>query len=173
MSKLLRYAAAGAAVASLGMASGAQAATSATANAKATILTALSVAVDSTANTLDFGTIAPTATAANVVVGPNGSLTGGCPAGLLCSGTTAAPAFNITGAPSATVYVTFANASETLTSGANTMSVSGFTTNLPSDTATLDGAGAGTFSVGGSLAVGANQAAGSYTGTLTVQVAYN
>lgn len=174
MSKLLRYVALGAAAASLGIASGAQAATTADANASATILTALSVAVETTDDTLNFGTIAPGATAATVIVAPDGSLTGGCPAGLLCTGTTDAPTFDIAGAPNATVSVTFANASETLSNGTDNMTVDTFTTNLPTaGQATLDASGAASFAVGGSLGVSPGQAAGTYTGTLTVNVAYN
>ena len=52
MSKFVRYAAVGAAMASLGIASGAQAATSAQANASATILNSLAVAVSPTDNVL-------------------------------------------------------------------------------------------------------------------------
>jgi hypothetical protein len=172
MSKLLRYVAVGAAVASLGLASGAQAATSAQANASATILTSLAVAVDAADNTLNFGSIAPGASAVSVVVAPSGALT--CPIGVVCSGTVNAPTFNITGAPNATVQVTFANASETLTdASSDTMTASSFLTNLTSDQATLAADGTAAFNVGGSLAVAASQPAGSYTGTLTVNVAYN
>jgi hypothetical protein len=175
MSKFLRYAAVGAALASLGIASGAQAATSDSANVSATILTALSVAVDPTDNTLDFASIAPGATAATVVVAPSGALT--CAASVICSGTANAPTFNITGAANTAVYVRFTNPTETLSSGANSMTVDTFTTNLPTaatvGTATTDGLGAASFTVGGSLHVGASQAAGTYTGTLTVNVAYN
>jgi hypothetical protein len=172
MSKLLRYAAVGAVVASLGIASGAQAATQDSANVSATILSALSVAVDPADNTLDFATIAPGASAASVVVAPDGSRT--CPAALVCSGTTNAPTFNIVGAANATVYVRFNNASETLTDAASdTMTASAFKTSLTADTATLSGTGTASFTVGGSLAVGASQPAGNYTGTLTVNVAYN
>ena len=173
MSKLLRYTAAGVAVASLGLASTANAATSASADATAEILTALSVAVDAADNTLDFGTIAPGATAANVVVAPDGSLAGGCPSAVVCGGTPNAPTFDVVGATNAQVYITFTNASETLTSGTDTMTVSSLTTSETSDQLTLDGTGNGSFTVGGSLAVAASQAAGVYSGTLEVNVAYN
>jgi hypothetical protein len=110
MSKILHYAAAGVAMASLGVASTANAATSDTADITAEILTALSVAVDATDNTLDFGQIAPGGSLANVVVGPDGNLTGGCPAVVICAGATNAPTFDIVGNPSALVFVTFTNA---------------------------------------------------------------
>jgi hypothetical protein len=122
-------------------------------------------------NTLDFASIAPGATAGTVVVAPDGSRT--CAASVVCSGTTNAPTFTIQGAPNTPVYVRFNSPTATLTSGANSMTADTFTTNLASDVATTDGTGAATFTVGGSLHVGASQAAGSYTGTVTVNVAYN
>ena len=172
MSKILRYAAAGMAMASLGVASTANAATSDTADVTAEILTALSVAVDPADNTLDFGQIAPGASAATIVVAPDGTMTGGCPTQVICAGSTNAPSFDVVGNPNALVYVTFTNASETLSNGTDSMTVDTFTTDGGGQL-TLDGAGAGEFSVGGSLDVGASQAAGVYTGTLEVNVAYN
>ena len=52
----------------------------------------------------------------------------------------------------------------------------GGTMNFSTDaaaTGTLDATGETTFSVGGTLTVGANQAAGSYTGSYTATVTYN
>jgi hypothetical protein len=172
MSKILRYAAAGMAMASLGVASTANAATSDQADVTAEILTALSVAVDPADNTLDFGQIAPGASAATIVVAPDGTMTGGCPAAVICAGSTNAPSFDVVGNPNALVYVTFTNASETLSNGTDSMTVGTFTTNGGGQL-TLDGSGDGSFTVGGSLGVAASQAAGVYTGTLEVNVAYN
>ena len=172
MSKILRYAAAGMALASLGVASTANAATSDTADVTAEILTALSVAVDPADNTLDFGQIAPGASAATIVVAPDGTMTGGCPTQVICAGSTNAPSFDVVGNPNALVYVTFTNASETLSNGTDSMTVDTFTTDGGGQL-TLDGSGDGSFTVGGSLAVAASQAAGVYTGTLEVNVAYN
>lgn len=172
MSKILRYAAAGMAMASLGVASTANAATSDTADVTAEILTALSVAVDSTDNTLDFGQIAPGASAATIVVAPDGTMTGGCPTAVICAGSTNAPSFDVVGNPNALVYVTFTNSSETLSNGTDSMTVDTFTTDGGGQL-TLDGSGDGSFTVGGSLGVAASQAAGVYTGTLEVNVAYN
>ena len=172
MSKILRYAAAGMAMASLGVASTANAATSDTADVTAEILTALSVAVDPADNTLDFGQIAPGASAATIVVAPDGTMTGGCPTQVICAGSTNAPSFDVVGNPNALVYVTFTNASETLSNGTDSMTVDTFTTDGGGQL-TLDGSGDGSFTVGGSLAVAASQAAGVYTGTLELNVAYN
>ena len=115
MSKILRYAAGGAAVATLGLASGAQAATSDSANATAKILSTLAVAVDATQNTLDFGSIADggITSVASVAVGADG-VRGACPANLTCSGTTSAPLFHVTGSAGKAVNISFLNATETL-----------------------------------------------------------
>ncbi len=56
----------------------------------------------------------------------------------------------------------------TLTSGTDSMTVSG----LASDVASIVLDGTDAFTVGGSLAVAANQAAGTYTGSFSVDVDY-
>ena len=174
MSQILRIAAAGIAMASLGVASNANAATTASANAEADILTALSVDIQTGDDTLYFGEIAPGASAVSIVVDPSTeTLTGGCPSAVVCSGTPNAPTFNIAGNPGALVYVTFTNATEQLSNGTDTMDVTSLSTNLTSDQVTLSTGGTASFRVGGSLGVAASQAAGNYTGTLEVNVAYN
>lgn len=174
MKSILRTAAAGMALASFGIASAASAATTDSAEVTATILTSLAVAVDPADDTLNFGTVSPGAAAVTLVVGTNGALVGGCPSGVVCGGTTNAPTFNIDGLAGALVNVSFANATETLTSvGGDTMQVSALTNSLVGNQATLNGTGDASFTVGGSLAVAASQAAGVYTGSLTVNVAYN
>jgi spore coat protein U-like protein len=186
MSKLLRYAAAGVAMASLGIASGAQAATTDTADVTAEILTALSVDIDATADTLDFGTIADGGITGNqtIVVDTTGTR-GACPANLICGGTTAAPLFHVTGLAAKAVDISFANATETLSYDTvanggpapagftSAMQVGTFVTDAASNQVTLDGTGAADFSVGGTLTVQPNMAPGIYSGTLTVSVAYN
>lgn len=174
MKSILRTAAVGVALASLGFASTASAQTSASATARAEILTALSVAVDGTANTLNFGTIAVgnIASAANLTVTPAGARSGPCPTNVLCTGPVAAPTFHIAGVAAQAVNVSFTNATETLTTtGGQTMTVGSFVSSA--NQVTLNSSGAGSFSVGGTLAVNPGQAAGVYTGSLTVSVAYN
>lgn len=174
MNSIIRSAALGTAIVSLGVAASASAATTDSADVAAEILTSLSVAVDPTDDTLDFGTVSPGATGVSLVVGPDGTLTGGCPSGVACGGTTNAPTFTIDGLSGALVNVSFANSSETLTSaGGNTMNVGTFTTSLTGNQATLNGSGEASFTVGGTLAVAAGQAPGTYSGSLTVNVAYN
>ena len=185
MSKFLRYAAVGAAVASFGIASGAQAATTESANATATILTALSVDVDATADTLDFGTLADGGITADatLAVAANGTA-GTCPTKIICGGTTAAPLFHVTGLDTKVVQISLVNSTETLSYDTainggpapvgftSAMTVGSFVTDAASNQVTLAG-GTADFSVGGTLTVHPNMAPGVYTGTLTVSVAYN
>lgn len=163
-SKFMKAVLAGTAAATLGLAStGAQAAT-ASANATATILTPLTLS--STAS-LRFGNVVPAATAATVSVTAGGGFT--CGAGLVCTGTNGAAGFQLTaGTVGQPVFVTIPVPTATLTSGANSMAVSA----LAASTGSFVIAGSDTFTVGGNLAVGANQAAGVYTGTFNVDVNY-
>jgi hypothetical protein len=186
MSKFLRYAAVGAAVASFGIASGAQAATTDSADVKAKILSTLTVDVDTTQNALDFGSIADAGitTPQAITVAPDGTR-GACPALLTCSGTTQAPLFHVQGANSKAVNISFVNASETLTYQGtppvgfsnNTLTAGTFVTDavngVTNNQLLLSAAGVGDFHVGGTLTVPADTAPGNYSGTLTVSVAYN
>lgn len=181
MTSIIRNAAVGVALASLAIGSAASAATSDSADVTAEILTALSVDVDPTDDTLDFGTIAdggitgPT----SLVVDTTGTRTS-CGTNLVCAGTTDAPTFNVTGLGGTLVDVSFVNATETLNHVgvvpvglASTLTASTFATSLAGNQVTLDAAGLGSFTVGGTLTVYPLQAPGVYTGSLTVQVAYN
>jgi len=171
MKTILRTAAAGVAVASLGFASAASAAT-ASADAEATILTALSVVADTNADLLDFGSIAESGTGGTVTVSPANAQT--CSVGLSCDGTTAVPEFDVTGVAGEVVNISFVNATETLThtvDNTQTMSMGAFTSSTGQ--LTLNGSGLGSFTVGGTLTVGAGQAAGTYTGLVSVEVVYN
>ena len=88
--------AAGVAVASLAVSAPAWAVTE-TANAEAEILAALDVTLDGTRDTLDFGSIAESGAGGTVTLTPAGALT--CGSGLVCSGTTETPNFDIQGHP--------------------------------------------------------------------------
>jgi len=167
MKFVLRTAAASVAIASLGLSAPVWAATE-TANAEAEILAALDVNLDATRNTLDFGSIAESGAGGTVTLTPAGGLT--CGAGLVCSGTTETPNFDIDGEAGATVNISLTSANISLTSGANTMGVA---LSASAASLVLDGSGVGTFDVGGVLTVGANQAVGTYTGQLEVNVVYN
>ncbi|MDQ4418995.1 DUF4402 domain-containing protein [Sphingobium sp. DEHP117] len=143
--------------------SGAANAAQGTASATATILSPITVT--KTAD-LAFGKIIAGASSGTVTISAAGSLT--CAAALTCSGTTAAAAFDVSGSSSEIVTIT-PDSSVTLTSGANSMSAS---LNASAATLTLNGSGAGSFTVGGVLTVGASQAAGSYSGNFNVTVNY-
>ncbi len=142
---------------------GANAAQAATASADATANILEQVSVTNTAD-LDFATIVTSAAASTVVVSSAGAVT--CGAGLVCSGTTAAAGFDVSGSTGQTVDVSV-DANVTLNSGGNSMTAS-----LAASSATLVLAGSDSFTVGGTLSVGANQADGAYTGTFDVTVDY-
>ena len=182
MKAILRTAAAGVAIASFGIASAASAATNDEAQVTATILTALSVDVVPGDDTLDFGTIADGGIvgATDVVVGNDG-VRGACPALLQCGGTTDAPTFLITGLSGLAVDISVRNATESLNLPVGTVVPAGFSSAMivkdftPSAAQiTLDGTAANdSFTVGGTLTVNPSQYPGVYSGTLTVDVAYN
>lgn len=142
-------------------------AATATGTASADIVPA--IAIQSSA-ALDFGNVAPGATAGTVVMTPAGarSATGGVTLSNVDPGQAAQ--FTVTGDSGATYAITLPS-SATITSGANSMTIDNFTSD-PSGTGLLTG-GSQTLKVGGTLNVAANQAQGSYSGTFDVSVAYN
>jgi hypothetical protein len=138
-------------------------AATATGTASATVLTPIAIAAGTA---LNFGTLAGNASGGTVVVTAGGtrSTTGTV---VVTSGAFSAGSFTVTGTGAATFGVTYP-ASFNVVSNANTMAVQ------------VAGAATGTLAngtvalpVGGTLTVGANQAAGSYTGTYTMTVEYN
>lgn len=161
MRNTIRFAALAVALA----ASGAQAATTATGNASAEILSTLTVA-ENTA--LNFGQIAANG-AGTLVIAPNGSST--CSALLVCTGSPTAGLFDVAGTAGVAYAATVTTPSVSLSDGGtNSMTLDTFTVGYPAGT-TLTG-GASTFNVGGTLHVGATQVAGVYSGTYTVSVEY-
>ena len=158
--RFMKAALAGTVFAAAFSSTGARAAT-ATASAKAQILT--QITVTKTAD-LDFATIVSAPAASTVVVSPAGVKT--CGTGLVCTGTATAAAFGIAGTTGAIVTIV-SDPTVSLASGANTMTAA-----LLTSAATRTLTGTDSFTVGGTLAVGANQAAGAYTGTFTVTVNY-
>ncbi len=140
------------------------------ATASATIVTAVSIA-NTGSTPLAFGTIAPGATAGTVVVIPAGTRSGTGGVSLVNSGTVSAAPFAITGTSGLACNITMPT-SISIASGIYSMTVDTFTNSLGATTVTLAGDGA-SFTVGGTLHVGADQASGSYTGTFNVSVAYN
>jgi Mat/Ecp fimbriae major subunit len=160
--KFLKAAILASTVAATALVSTAAQAATASATARARILRQVTV---TNTSDLQFGTIVTAAAASTVVVSTAGART--CGAGLVCSGATTAAGFNVTGTTGQVVTISVP-ASVNLTSGANSMTA---TLNSSASTATLV-ANAASFSVGGTLAVGASQADGDYAGTFTATVDY-
>lgn len=154
-------------IAAASFATSAQAATSATGTATAEVLSTLTVT--NTAD-LQFGQIAAN-TGGTVSV--NADLSVASSGALISTGTRAPAAFDVTGAPNAMVIVTLPAAAVDLTrsGGTETMSLGGFNTD-PNGAFQLDGAGAASFAVGGTLTVGSGQVPGTYSGTFSVSVEY-
>lgn len=138
--------------------------------ALAQVLTALQVAAD---EDLDFGL---------VVQGIAKTVDPSAPA----SGTTSGQ-FTITGQPSQAVSVTFTLLPATLTSGVNTLPITytgvhhtsstpgggtAFTPSTGVNSTPLSGTGNLYIFLGGTVTPGGGQASGSYSGTVTMEVAY-
>ncbi|MBX9816197.1 MAG: DUF4402 domain-containing protein [Sphingomonas sp.] len=136
-----------------------------TAQGDATVKILQAITVTKAAD-LNFGNVVPSASAATVSVGEDG--TRNCGAGLNCYGTTTAGAFNVTGAAGETVSVGIDTPTIQLSNGSQSMSVA---LSTATSALTLAG-GTGSFRVAGALSVGANQAAGTYTGQYNVSVNY-
>jgi Mat/Ecp fimbriae major subunit len=153
------------AIIAAGMAStGANAATQ-TATAKVEILAPV---VLSPVTTLDLGVVAVGATGGTVAL-PNTSNTRTCSATLTCVGTAARGSFQVTSATNGYVIAITVPASTSLTGVGSPMAM----TLSPSATSiTFNSASLQTIYVGGTLTVGNNQAAGTYTGTYNVSADY-
>jgi len=152
--------------------------------ALATIQTPASITVTATDNDLNFGTITPSGTAGSVTVTTAGS---GSAADANCSLDATAcseGSFTITGTAGKNMAITLPQdtANITVSNGEYSMGVTGFKGKLDSGAEFSASGGAatgslasseGTLHVGATLAVGANQQGGSYSGTYSVTVAYN
>lgn len=136
------------------------------ASATATIVPGITLS-----NTVDlaFGDMLSPAAAGTATVDTADGITYGGVVG--AGGTVTSALFDVTGGANKGYDVTLPSAAITISSGANTMTVDTFTSSCAS--CTLDGTGTGSFTVGGTLNVGAAQAEGSYAGTFDVTVAYN
>jgi hypothetical protein len=188
MKKFLRFGAASAVVAaSLGMSTVANAQTSAIADARAEILTALEMTLD-TNSKLDFGTMVVTGAGTvklDAVSGLDCST-----AAIVCSGTTEVAAFSITaGTGGKAVTINFDTPSVKLLRVGGTANLAAdelVLNNFNSDAAletdingdtyyevTLSSSGTETFGVGGDLSFDGTEVAGVYEGTFAVSVEYS
>ena len=138
-----------------------------TANATATIQAPLTI---TPVNPLNFGTLASSG-GGTVVVATDNSITPSAGVTVI-SGTPTAASFDVTGIPSATFSINLPNATITLTSGGNTMSVGTFV-RTPAADGTLTVGGTATIVIGGTLTVAAGQAAGVYTNATDLDVTIN
>ena len=144
----------------------AEAADTATANASATLVSAITLTkvVD-----LDFGRLSSGAVGGTAVVDAAGTrtVTGDV---VEEGGTPTAADFTITGEAGLSYDITLP-ASVSIVSGTNSITVDTFTSNKAGNAGTLV-LGADSFSVGATLNVAGSQAVGTYTGTFDVTCAY-
>lgn len=184
MFKTIRFGAAGVAMAAaLGMGSVAHA-QDADADATAEVLQALTLNLDS--GSLDFGTMVVNG-AGSVVLAANGTLD--CSAAqITCSGTTDVPTFTATGTANQDVTINLPTTvnldhpNYTTTPGAqHRIELNAFTSDAPVNSSgptsfyevQLDGTGAASFSVGGTIVIDGSEVAGTYDGTFNVSVEYS
>jgi hypothetical protein len=157
----------GAAIAALAMNASAAQAASATGTAKAKILRQITL---TNTSDLQYATIISGSTASTVAVSTAGAVS--CGAGLTCTGTTTAANFDIQGTNNAVVLVG-GDSSVTLNGSLGGTMTSTLTYSATSVTLTNGpGTVGGSFQVGGTLSVGANQASGDYAGTFNVTANY-
>jgi hypothetical protein len=150
---------------------------SATATAAATIVTP--IAITKTID-MNFGNVASSGALGTVVLAPGSTRTvfGGVTLPAII-GTVTAASFDVTGQGNLTYSITLPAGNTTITSGANSMIVNTWTSS-PTPSGTLSAGGTQTITVGATLNVAANQAAGAYSsqnaggsGPFTVTVNYN
>jgi hypothetical protein len=153
-----------------GIATSLHAQETASATATATIVTPISIVKDVDMN---FGNVAVRSTAGGtVVLTPAGvrTKTGGVTLPLT-TGTVSAASFTVSGTGAYTYTITLPSTALTITSGANTMTVTAFTS-TPSGTGQLT-AGEQTLNVGATLNVATAQPAGVYVSATPFDVTVN
>lgn len=116
---------------------------------------------------LDFGTVASSAAAGTVVL-PTGSNTRTC-TGVTCVGTASRARFQVTSATNGYVIAISHSPTASLTGPGAAMAL---TLASSASSITFNSASLQDIFVGGTLSVGANQAAGTYNGTFTVTADY-
>jgi hypothetical protein len=145
---------------------------SVTTNADATVVAPIAITnvVNQVATKLSFGQIAANSTAGHVNISATGVLSSPDVPTLIAPGSTGSvPTFTVTGSPGLAYTGTVASTvtlSGTGTDMTATLTKSGGNSNL-------DGTGKDTFTLSASLAVGASQTPGTYTGSFATTAAYN
>lgn len=140
--------------------------------ADATVVAPISISnvVNGTATKLSFGQIAANTSAGTVNISNAGALSSPNNPTLIAPGSTGTvPTFTVTGSPNLAYTGTVA-ATVSLT-GAGTAMVATLTKS--GGGVSLSGTGSDTFTLSASLAVGASQAPGLYSGTFATTAAYN
>lgn len=164
---ILKSAILGAAVAVASLSATAAHAASATGQAKAKILRQITL---TNTSDLQFATVISGASASTVAVSTAGAVT--CGASLTCTGTTTAANFDIQGTNNAVVLVG-GDSSVSMTGDLGGTMTAALTYSATSVTLTAGpGTVGGSFKVGGTLSVGANQNSGNYAGTFNVTANY-
>ena len=154
MRKVLQVIASGAALSTLAAHAHAQNVATGTATGSVTIVQPITIT--NTAG-LQFGKLAQPGSAASVTITPAGAVTRTGVSGVGTQ-TTSAAAFSVGGDGAAVFAIASPSASFSMLAGTS---------------GTTGTAGAASFTVGGTMALAANQAAGAYTGTFNVTVTYN
>lgn len=127
---------------------------------------------------LDFGIVVPSTTAAGTVTVNNTETAATCSSGMTCTKAASASRFTVTGSKNEALTVSYP-ATVTLQQTAGTGTATGTGTAMVVTLAArptaprLDNKGDYSFAIGGSLAVGADQADGNYAGTFNVTVDYS
>lgn len=142
----------------------------ATGNAQVVIIAPLTLTHNSGAK-LDFGNVINTTAGTVTVAAKDGAVTTSGVAGQ--NGTTTADQFTVTGA-NGIPFTVSAPASITVTNGANNMTINSVTSfcGTGATSSCVASTGGTAVGIGGTLTVSAAQAAGSYTGTYTLNITY-
>jgi len=152
----------------VGLGQSAFAQASATANASATIVPAITIS--KTAD-LQFGLIVA-GPGGTVLIGTDSSRSVNGPAGLTnASFPVSAASFTVSGQANLAFSISLPTSATLTGPSSASMTVNAFSSN-PSGSGTIGSGGTLAFAVGGTLTVGAAQTPGAYTGTFTVTVNY-
>lgn len=174
-------------VASLGAAGLASTAMAASNSATGTAVIATAITIGAPVTNLSFGILSDTGAGGTATVDGTGAVAGVTGGTTFSGGTASAAEFAIGGTASANYTIDLTASTAVLThtvTPANTMGITytayslndsvgtNYDTAYNGTNATLDATNADTIRVGGTLTVGAGQAAGTYTGTVNVTVLY-